>query len=73
MHNLNTIEARNLWSPFNDGSHRLFRAQFQKELTTNEDNRKWVFVLQTIVADINSTKTRLTGIAPVEAIKFKQA
>ena len=51
-------------------AQRLFRAQYQKELTTGKDNREWVAALPVVVADMNATKTRLTGIAPAEAIKM---
>ena len=51
---------------------RLFREQYQKELTTNKNNCEWISMRQTVVADINSIKTCLTGISPVEGIKMKQ-
>ena len=61
------VESFNRWL-----AQRLFRGQYEKELATNKDNREWVSVLQTVVADINTTPTRLTGIAPADAIKMSQ-
>jgi transposase InsO family protein len=61
------VESFNRWI-----AQRLFRGQYEKELATNKDNREWVSVLQTVVADINTTITRLTGIAPADAIKMPQ-
>ena len=41
-------------------------------LPLTERDRKWVKNLPTIVKDINNSKTSLTGIAPIKAIKMKK-
>ena len=49
-------------------AERLFRNQAQQELDTGRDSREWVVVLPTVVADMNDTVTRMTGLPPVEAV-----
>ena len=51
-------------------AERLFRNQAQQELDTGRDSREWVVVLPTVVADMNDTVTRMTGLPPVEALKM---
>ena len=51
-------------------AQRLFRAQYQKELTSGKTNKEWISRLQAVVTDMNATKTRLTGLAPKDAIKL---
>ena len=49
-------------------AERLFRQQAQEELDSGRDNREWVRHLQAVVADMNGTTTRMTGLPPAEAI-----
>ena len=49
-------------------AERLFRNQAQQELDTGPDSREWVVVLPTVVADMNDTVTRMTGLPRVEAV-----
>ena len=51
-------------------AERIFRRQAQEELDSGRDNRDWVAVLPAIVADMNNTTTRLTGLRPVKAAKM---
>ena len=49
---------------------RLLSYQYQKELEDpSKSNREWVSILQNVVSALNSEKTRLTGMKPVDAIK----
>ena len=54
-------------------AERLFRLQDASDLLLqlSERDRKWVKNLPIILKDINNSKTSLTGIAPVKAIKMK--
>ena len=47
---------------------RLFRAMYAIELKTGSPSMAWVRALPDVVADLNATKTRLTGLAPDVAI-----
>ena len=49
-------------------AERLFRKQAQEELDTGRDSREWVKVLPAVVADMNTTRTRMTGLPPAEAV-----
>ena len=49
-------------------AERLFRNQAQQEPDTGRDSREWVEVLSTVVADMNDTVTRMTGLPPVQAV-----
>ena len=49
-------------------AERLFRNQAQQELDTGRDSREWVVVLPAVVADMNDTVTRMTGLPSVEAV-----
>ena len=51
-------------------AERLFRKQAQEELDSNRDSRAWVAVLPAVVADMNDTVTRMTGLPPAKAIKM---
>lgn len=51
-------------------AERLFRKQAQQELDTGRDSREWVAVLPAVVADMNDTITRMTGLPPAKAIKM---
>ena len=51
-------------------AERLFREQAQQELDTGRDSHEWVAVLPAIVADMNDTVTRMTGLPPAKAIKM---
>ncbi len=53
-------------------AQRLFRAQYSKELASGKTNREWVSALPIVLADMNATKTRMTGLAPQDAIKMKR-
>ena len=53
-------------------AQRLFRAQYSKELATGKTNREWVSALPKVIADINATKTRMTGLPPNEVIKMRR-
>jgi hypothetical protein len=55
-------------------AERLFRLQDASDLLLpiTERDRKWVKNLLIILKDINNSKTSLTGIAPVKAIKMKK-
>src|SRR6185295_19102836 len=55
-------------------TERLFHLQDASDLLLpiTERDRKWVKNLPVIVNDINNSKTSLTGIAPVKAIKMKK-
>ena len=49
---------------------RLFSYQYHKELEDpSKSSREWVSRLQNVVSSLNSEKTRLIGIKPVDAIK----
>ena len=49
---------------------RLFSYQYHKELEDPlKSNREWVSRLQNVVSALNSEKTRLIGMKPVNAIK----
>ena len=49
---------------------RLFTYQYHKELEDpSKSNREWVSRLQNVVSSLNSEKTRLIGMKPVDAIK----
>ena len=51
-------------------AERLFRRQAQEELDSGRDNREWVAVLPAVVADMNDTATRMTGLPPVAAVEM---
>ena len=49
---------------------RLFNYQYHKELEDpSKSNREWVSRLQIVVSTLNSEKTRLIGMKPVDAMK----
>ena len=49
---------------------RLFTYQYHKELEDpSKSNREWVSRLQNVVSSLNSEKTKLIGMKPVDAIK----
>ena len=47
---------------------RLFRAMYAMQFKTGSPSNAWVAALPDVVADMNTTKTRLTGLAPDVAI-----
>ena len=47
---------------------RLFRAMYAMQFKTGSPSNAWVAALPDVVADMNTTKTRLTGLAPDAAI-----
>ena len=51
-------------------ANRLFTYQYHKEFEDpSKSNREWVSRLQNVVSSLNSEKTRLIGMKPVDAIK----
>ena len=49
---------------------RLFRAMYQRGFDDGIPSNAWVAALPEVVADMNATTTRLTGLAPDKAIQM---
>ena len=50
---------------------KLFRFQQLKELETKEENSEWVGKLQSVVKQMNNTKTKLINMKPIDAYHLK--
>ena len=49
---------------------RLFRAMYQRGFDDGKPSNAWVAALPEVVADMNATTTRLTGLAPDKATQM---